>query len=183
MGWSLGTNNNGREVGYGVPAVCDFEGCEAEIDRGLSYACGENHDEGENEYGAYCEWYYCYDHLNNHKCAMDVERRFRDLAITWKFETAFVSSMTEIIANQNYREIVELGPLVIPILLHEMEVNPNHWSPALRELTGANPVKYHHQGEMDRIAQDWVEWGEEQEEATKGDLSLHGYEVFTRKLS
>ncbi len=46
MGWSLGHDNRwgkfGRDIGYGVPAICDHPGCNAEIDRGLSYVCG-NH--------------------------------------------------------------------------------------------------------------------------------------------
>ncbi len=40
MGWAYGVNPSGREVGYSVAGVCDEEGCEAEIDLGLAYACG-----------------------------------------------------------------------------------------------------------------------------------------------
>lgn len=29
----------GRWCGYGVPAYCDFPGCDQEIDRGVSYKC------------------------------------------------------------------------------------------------------------------------------------------------
>ena len=31
---------NGRDQGYGVPAKCDHPGCDADIDRGIAYACG-----------------------------------------------------------------------------------------------------------------------------------------------
>ena len=35
MGWSLGYDGRWkRDIGYGVPAVCDFPGCNEEIDRG-----------------------------------------------------------------------------------------------------------------------------------------------------
>ncbi len=40
MGWAYGMVG-GKEVGYGVTATCEHPyGCDAEIDRGLSYACG-----------------------------------------------------------------------------------------------------------------------------------------------
>lgn len=59
MGWSYGTNAKGREVGYGVRATCDEEGCGAEIDRGLAYVCGGMHDGGEHG----CGHYFCTGHL------------------------------------------------------------------------------------------------------------------------
>lgn len=59
MGWGFGINNEGREVGYYVRAICDEDGCEAHIDRGLAYVCGGMHDGGE--WG--CGRYFCGDHL------------------------------------------------------------------------------------------------------------------------
>lgn len=54
-------DKNGRDIGYMVPATCDHEGCNQDINRGLSFACGGLH--GEDEYG--CDKYYCSEHLNN----------------------------------------------------------------------------------------------------------------------
>jgi hypothetical protein len=60
MGWAnCGTDSEGRNIGYAHEATCDFPGCNAEIHRGLSYACGDMH--GEDEIG--CEKYFCGDHL------------------------------------------------------------------------------------------------------------------------
>lgn len=60
MGWSGPMPNaQGRMVGYAVEAVCDLDGCEAKIDRGLAYVCGDMHDGGE--FG--CGLYFCYEHL------------------------------------------------------------------------------------------------------------------------
>ena len=56
MGWAYGVLPGGKEVGYSVSATCEEEGCEAQIDRGLSYACGTMH--GNN-----CGGYFCPDHL------------------------------------------------------------------------------------------------------------------------
>jgi hypothetical protein len=41
MGWSIGYDENWkRDIGYGVPAVCDHPKCNKIINRGLSYVCG-----------------------------------------------------------------------------------------------------------------------------------------------
>lgn len=57
MGWSIG-EFNGRDIGYGVPATCDYPGCGAEIDRGLSYVCGGEPYGGEHG----CGLFFCGKH-------------------------------------------------------------------------------------------------------------------------
>ena len=42
--------------------MCDHPGCKVEIDRGLSYVCGNMH--GEDEVS--CEEYFCEDHRKNY---------------------------------------------------------------------------------------------------------------------
>lgn len=62
MGWGFcGKDKNGRKIGYEISAICDHDGCNKNIDRGLSYACGGMH--GEDEIG--CEKYFCQDHMSN----------------------------------------------------------------------------------------------------------------------
>jgi hypothetical protein len=52
MSWSVGYDNRWhRDVGYGVPAFCDYPKCGKEIDRGLYYICEE------------CGLFFCDDHL------------------------------------------------------------------------------------------------------------------------
>ncbi len=46
-----------RWCGYGVPAACDYPKCSNKIDRGFSYACGE---EPGSELG--CDRYFCDGH-------------------------------------------------------------------------------------------------------------------------
>ena len=59
MGWSIGFDSRwNRDIGYGVPAICDHPGCDAEIDRGLSYVCGSEPYGGEKG----CGLYFCEDH-------------------------------------------------------------------------------------------------------------------------
>jgi hypothetical protein len=62
MGWSdCGTDKAGRPIGYAFSAVCDHVGCDKEIDRGLSHACGGMH--GDDEIS--CDKYYCEEHAAN----------------------------------------------------------------------------------------------------------------------
>ncbi len=60
MGWSLGWDSTWkRDVGYGVPAYCDYPGCNEEINRGLPYVCCDTQMYG-GENG--CGRYYCAQH-------------------------------------------------------------------------------------------------------------------------
>lgn len=62
MGWSIGWDEKWqRDIGYGVTAYCDFPGCDAQIDRGLSYVCC-----GAQPYGGDgCGLYFCEKHGNH----------------------------------------------------------------------------------------------------------------------
>lgn len=60
MGWSLGVNSEGRDVGYSVPATCDHPGCETDIDRGISYVCGCAPEGGDHG----CGLFFCGNHLS-----------------------------------------------------------------------------------------------------------------------
>ncbi len=60
MGWgNCGEDGDGRPIGYNVEATCDHPGCNAGIDRGLSYVCGSMHLGGEHG----CGRYFCGKHL------------------------------------------------------------------------------------------------------------------------
>lgn len=60
MSWSVGFDPIWqRDIGYGVPAICDHAGCEEPIDRGMYYICG-----GEPYGGTYgCGLFFCEEHL------------------------------------------------------------------------------------------------------------------------
>jgi hypothetical protein len=61
MGWSIGYDSSWkRDIGYGVPAVCDHPDCNEEIDRGLSYVCGGQPYGGDRG----CGLYFCGNHLH-----------------------------------------------------------------------------------------------------------------------
>lgn len=69
MGWgNCGTDSKGRPIGYVHAATCDHPGCDAKIDRGLSYACGQMHGEGGAKFDHGCEGYFCGQHLYMTRC-------------------------------------------------------------------------------------------------------------------
>jgi hypothetical protein len=92
----------------------------------------------------------------------DLEERFRTLAAQWKRESLFMSSPPAMERLPSYQQIIALGPAVVPLLLREMETDPDFWFGALHVLTGANPVPREHAGYVKQMAQDWVSWGREQ---------------------
>jgi len=61
MGYSIGYDKKWkRDIGYGVPSICDHPDCNEEIDRGLSYVCGTEPYGGERG----CGLYFCGKHLD-----------------------------------------------------------------------------------------------------------------------
>ena len=92
MGWSIGYDSNWkRDIGYGVPAMCDHPDCNETIDRGLSYVCGGEPYGGERG----CGLFFCSDHLIafGHRCERCTKKCKPFLAkpdhpdwIRWKLE-------------------------------------------------------------------------------------------------
>ena len=68
MGWSIGYDSNWqRDIGYGVPCVCDHPDCNEQIDRGLSYVCGGMPYGG----GKGCGLFFCSKHKGHHPVTTD----------------------------------------------------------------------------------------------------------------
>jgi len=62
VGWAVGYDENWkRDVGYGVPAICDHPGCGEEINRGLGYVCGDQPFGGEHG----CGLFFCSKHRHH----------------------------------------------------------------------------------------------------------------------
>jgi hypothetical protein len=91
-----------------------------------------------------------------------VEEKFRRLASTWRAETAYVSSSSDLVAHPAFQAIVGMGPAVIPLLLRELEHRTGHWHRALRLITSADPVPAADRGDIDKAAEAWLRWGKEQ---------------------
>lgn len=102
MGWGdCGTDSEGRPIGYVFPATCDHPGCNEEIDRGLSYACGDMH--GTTFAG--CEGYFCEKHRQNTVIISADE-------VETAYETVCDSCARQLLASGEWVEDIEEGLIV-----------------------------------------------------------------------
>ncbi len=93
MGWSYGFIN-GRDVGYGVPAICDQPGCDKEIDRGLAFVCGGNVGGEPNG----CGLFFCYEHL----------AYYNNIEHVWSQQLCDVCGINYKIGDENYKLFVAI---------------------------------------------------------------------------
>jgi hypothetical protein len=91
--------------------------------------------------------------------AESVERQFHALLATWRDETAGLSSTTKIVMNDAYQQIIGLGEPAVPLLLRELAKGPDHLGWALRAITREDPVPRDAAGDVQRVADIWLEWG------------------------
>jgi hypothetical protein len=85
--------------------------------------------------------------------------RFRRLADQWVGETENMSSIQDIVTHPAYQEIIGMGPAVIPLLIDELEREPNHWFSALHAVSGGqDPVPPEHAGDLDEMVKAWLDW-------------------------
>src|SRR5262245_66656210 len=91
--------------------------------------------------------------------SQDLTRRFGELATQWKRERGPHSSSARLAEHPAYQAIIALGPAVVPLLLRELEREPDHWFRALHALTGANPVPEASRANGRTRAQAWITGG------------------------
>ena len=53
-----------------------------------------------------------------------------------------------------------MGEAAVPFLLNELRLRPGHWFWALKQITGENPMRPEHAGNLRRMTEDWLTWGE-----------------------
>jgi hypothetical protein len=87
--------------------------------------------------------------------------RFEELAATWKRETINVSSISAIILHDAYQEIVGMGRPVLPLIFRELEHELRFWFPALRAITGTNPISQEIEGDVEGMRDVWLTWARE----------------------
>ncbi len=93
--------------------------------------------------------------------AETVEARFRRLATVWHRETDYLSSMEDAESHPAYQEVIGLGPLVVPLLLRDLEENHTHWFAALKAITGAWPAPESAAGDIPKMAEAWLRWAKD----------------------
>ena len=87
--------------------------------------------------------------------------RFQQLVSEWKAGTAGLSSPRAITRHPAFGQIVALGEPILPLIFRDLRDNGGWWYPALRTLTGANPVPASAKGKPRLNTAAWLCWGEE----------------------
>jgi hypothetical protein len=89
----------------------------------------------------------------------EIETTFLELAEKWRRETEMLSVISKISMHPAYQRIIGMGQAAVPLILRELEREPDHWFWALSAITGANPVQPEQRGRLQQMAQAWLEWG------------------------
>ncbi len=98
------------------------------------------------------------------KRAADVEslqETFNTLAKRWRDDTAALSSPTAKAVHPAYQRIIGMGPRALPLILREMKREPDDWFWALTAITGEDPVPPEDAGDMDKMVDAWLRYGEQ----------------------
>lgn len=88
----------------------------------------------------------------------DAVSRFHRLVRKWRIETAYVSSTSELFEHPSFVEIVSMGKEAVPLIIDELERQPDLLVGALTRITGENPVTTGDQGDVYAMIIAWNDW-------------------------
>lgn len=89
------------------------------------------------------------------------EESFKLSAYKWKNETMYLSSTQRIVDNPSYKKIISMGSSVVPLILKDLSVDLVMWFPALKKLTGIDPVPPNARGDLNAMRDAWLAWGKQ----------------------
>jgi len=82
---------------------------------------------------------------------------FEHLAEQWRRDTALFSSLTDIVLHPSYQRIIGLGQKVVPLILAELDSEPDHWFWALVAITGKDVAAG--SDSVNEASRLWTAWG------------------------
>jgi hypothetical protein len=88
-----------------------------------------------------------------------LEVTFLELAERWRRETGMLSIVSKMSLHPAYQRIIGMGQPVVPLILRDLEQEPDHWFWALQSITGENPVLPEQRGNLELMAAAWLAWG------------------------
>lgn len=84
---------------------------------------------------------------------------FDSLFHIWVLKGMLLSNPNAFKGYPEYRQLIALGPEILPYVLREIDEEPLHCFLLLRELTGENPVPQEDMGNVKRMINAWKRWG------------------------
>ena len=106
------------------------------------------------------EWIEAYSHFTLPISRAELAQKFERLAATWEYNNALMSSAEKMILLPEYQEIIGMGQAVVPFILEELKRKPNYWFWALKAITGEDPVNPSDRGNLQKMTNAWLKWGE-----------------------
>ncbi len=92
----------------------------------------------------------------------DYIAKFYSLLSKWRSENYFVSSPTKLQSHKSFKDIVEMGDVVIPLILSELREKPSLIMMALSKISGEIPYTESEKGNISMMADAWLSWGQRQ---------------------
>ena len=93
---------------------------------------------------------------------MSIQGRFQRLAAEWKQQSRYLSNTAQMAMLRPYQRIIGMGWSAVPLILEELQREPDQWFWALEAITEVDPVPPEDTGEVRSMAQAWIEWGKRQ---------------------
>ena len=88
----------------------------------------------------------------------DYVTKFHKLARKWRIETAYISSTSEMFEHPAFAEIIKMGEVVVPLIIQELERQPDMLLGTLVFITGEDPITDDDRGNVYRMAVAWIDW-------------------------
>lgn len=96
------------------------------------------------------------------------ELLFRSLKQEWQRERNTLSSRaSDNLRSTAYLRLIGMGMKAVPMILNELRSElttgePDDWFIALSAITGVNPVALEERGQLQKMAQAWLNWGSQE---------------------
>jgi hypothetical protein len=88
------------------------------------------------------------------------EKDFKKHEKIWKRDTQYFSSPGDKYLHPSYARIIGMGRPAVTLILKSIQRQPADWFYALRAITGANPVTSAMAGDVRKMSEAWIKWGE-----------------------
>ena len=89
-----------------------------------------------------------------------IRNRFQRLAGQWKEQSRYLSNTAQIAMLPSYQRIIGMGEAVVPLILEDLQREPDQWFWALEAITEENPIPPDVAGRTTMMAAAWIQWGE-----------------------
>ncbi len=87
--------------------------------------------------------------------------RFQRHLAEWKNRSRYLSNTIQMAILEPYQQIIGMGPAAVPLILEELQREPDQWFWALQCITEENPVPPEAAGTVRQMAEAWIRWGKE----------------------